>query len=118
MQAYFFLSPDTQKGPSLGTLFENVVPNEASEFELELGVVLPDLLPNVDGKPEYALPVSNGSNVRDICFSNVMARLRFTKDESPYHALISRIGLPACRAARLTSFPGMHLSSCSERLQP
>jgi hypothetical protein len=50
--SYFFLAPHMKKDASLGSLFDNVHPKDGNKFELELGVVLPDLFPNLEGRPE------------------------------------------------------------------
>src|SRR5690606_19827647 len=90
---------------SLGTLFEKVLPKDGSTFQLELGVVLPDLFPNLDGKPEYSLPVSDGTAARELCFSNVMARLRYIRDDHHLHALLSRRALPKVRLGEVDFIP-------------
>lgn len=105
LRGYFFLVPHLKKDPSLGTLFENVLPKDGSKFQLELGVVLPDLFPNLDGRPEFNVSVFDGHNSRDICFSNVMARLRFVKDDRLLHALVSRRTLPKVRGGEVDFIP-------------
>ena len=105
LQGYFFLAPNLKKDSSLGTLFEKVLPKDGSQFQLELGVVLPDLFPNLDGQPEFSVSVSAGHSSRDLCFSNVMARLRFVKDDHLLHALVSRRVLPKVRAGEVEFIP-------------
>jgi len=102
---YLFLAPQVRKDASLGTLFEKVLPRDRSQFQLELGAILPDLLPNLEGKPEFTLLVANEGNTRDLCFSNVMARLRYVKDNQLLHALIPRRVLPLVRAGEVDFIP-------------
>jgi hypothetical protein len=105
LRGYFFLAPGLQKDASLGVLFEHVPPRDGNQFQLELGVALPDLFPNVGGQPEFSLMVSNDTDARELCFSNVMARLRFAKDGQPLHALIPRGGLPNVRNGKIDFIP-------------
>ena len=105
LRGYFFLAPHLRKDASLGTLFENVLPKDGSHFQLELGVILPDLLPNLEGKPEFTLLIDNEGNMRELCFSNVMARLRYVKADQLLHALIPRRTLPRVRAEQIEFIP-------------
>src|SRR5262249_30416963 len=102
---YFFLAPHLKKDASLGSFFENVRPKDGDKFQLELGVVLPDLFPNLEGHPEYVVPVAHEGTTRELAFSNVMARLRFTRDEHLLHALIPRQALPKVRAGEVDFIP-------------
>lgn len=105
LRGYFFLAPHRKKDPSLGTLFEKVLPKNGSQFQIEVGVVLPDLFPNLDGEPEFRVSVSDGHSSRDLCFSNVMARLRFVKDDHLLHALVSRRILPKVHGGEVEFIP-------------
>ncbi len=105
LRGYFFLAPNHKKAPSLGTHFENVLPKDGSQFQLELGVNLPDLLPNLDGQPEFSVSVSVGNSSQNLCFSNVMARLRFVKDDHLLHALVPRRMLPKVRTGEVKFIP-------------
>jgi hypothetical protein len=105
LRGYFFLAPHLKKDASLGTLFEKLLPRDGSHFQLELGVVLPDLFPNLEGQPEFSLTVSDGNGARELCFSNVMARLRYTKDEHHLHALVPRRALAKVRAGEVDFIP-------------
>lgn len=105
LRGYFFLEPHLRKDASLGVLFENVTPTDAGTFELELGTLLPDLFPNLEGKPEYALGVTIEGSTRDVCFSNVMSRLRFTKNDHLLHALIPRRALTKVREGEVAFIP-------------
>ena len=85
---------------------ENVLPQEGNKFDLELGVSLPDLFPNLNGVSEYVLQVSLADRgIKNLCFSNVMACLRFEKDGSPFHALIPRRAVPQVRAGQIQFIP-------------
>jgi hypothetical protein len=105
LRGYFFLAPHLKKDASLGTLFENVRPKNSDQFQLELGVVLPDLFPNLEGRPEYVVSIAHEGTTRELAFSNVMARLRFTRDEHLLHALIPRRALPKVRAGEVDFIP-------------
>lgn len=105
LRGYYFAAPGVQKHAKLGTLFEDVAPKDGCHFQLELGVILPDLFPNLDGKPEYTLAVSGGSTERQLCFSNVMARLRYVKNDTFLHALIPRRSLAKVRAGKAALLP-------------
>lgn len=105
LQGYAFLAPHLKKDASLGTLFEKVLPKDGSYFQLELGVILPDLLPNLDGQSEFSLAVTGESNPRELCFSNVMARLHYVNNEHLLHALVPRWALPKVRAGEVDFIP-------------
>jgi hypothetical protein len=105
LRGYFFLAPHLKKDASLGTLFENVLPKDGNQFQLELGVILPDLFPNLEGRPEYVVSIAHEGTSRELAFSNVMARLRFTRDEHLLHALIPRRALPKVRAGEVDFIP-------------
>lgn len=105
LRGYFFLAPNLKKDSSLGTLFEKVLPKDGLTFQLELGVVLPDLFPNLDGQPEFTLSIFDGNSSLDLCFSNVMTRLRYVKEDHLLHALIPRHSLPDVRAGKVDFIP-------------
>jgi hypothetical protein len=70
-----------------------------------LGVALSDLFPNLEGQPEFSIMVSHEGGRKELCFSNVMARLRFVKDEHLLHALVPRRALPKVRAGEVDFIP-------------
>jgi len=99
------LAAGLTKDASLGVLFSDVPTPDDGRFLLELGVVLPDLLPNYKGQPEYSLLVKNEQGERDVCLSNVMARLRYVRDEHLLHALIPRRAIPQVRDGKVEFIP-------------
>jgi hypothetical protein len=105
LRGYFFLAPHLKKDASLGVLFEEIRPDNDGSFELEIGAILPDLFPNIDSKPEYVLAVDMAGTTRDVCFSNIMSRLRFTKDEHLLHALTPRRSLSKVRDGEYDFIP-------------
>ena len=106
LKCYIFMAPGLTKDPSLGTLFEHVHPQDDGSFELEIGVNLPDLFPNLEGKPEYILDVAiDKRGKRPVCLSNVMARLRFEKEGQSLHALIPRRALTKVREGQVEFIP-------------
>lgn len=74
--ALLFLHPAMKKDPSLGRLFSRIEPDTNSEFTLEVGVELPDLLPNLNGRTDYWVDVKlDESRTRTLCVSNQMMRI-------------------------------------------
>jgi len=103
-QGFIFLHPEQIKDPSL-TLFKNIVPQDGGLFQLELGVGLPDLLPNVDGQPEFVLSISHNGKCRELSFSNAMTRLRYRQRDRTYHALVPAHKLNEIRKGKLVQIP-------------
>jgi len=104
LRGHCFIAPGVEKGPGLG-LFEDLKPKDANHFQLELGVPLPDLFPNLGGQPEFCLRISNGVEERELCFSNVMARLRYVRDGEFLHALVPRVGIHKIREGKVDFIP-------------
>jgi hypothetical protein len=109
---YAMLSPEMRKDASLGVLFSDVPTPDDGVFTLELGIPLPDLFPNCEGRPEYSLRVKTDAGDRDVCISNVMARLRYLgqdkedgSKEHSLHALIPRRALPKVRKGEVPLLP-------------
>ncbi|MFZ4079762.1 MAG: hypothetical protein ACOYKN_00950 [Pirellula sp.] len=105
LRGYFMLAHGLTKDASLGVLFANVPTPEDGRFQLELGVILPDLFPNYAENSEYCLSIKTEAGQREVCFSNVMARLRFVRDEHLLHALIPRRALPEVREGQVEFVP-------------
>jgi len=105
LRGHVMVAPGAKKGASLGVLFSNVPTPADGRFQLELGVVLPDLFPNYEGQPEYSLIVKTEAGEREVCLSNVMARLRYLRDEKRLHAIIPRRALTKVRAGQLENVP-------------
>ena len=57
LHGYFMLAPGLTKDTSLGVLFSDVRTPKDGRFQLELGVVLPDLFPNYTDDCEYCLNI-------------------------------------------------------------
>ena len=103
---FCFIPPGATKHPNLGVICEDVLPQDGNRFDLELGVNLPDLFPSLESSPEYAVEVLlPDRGTRTLCFSNVMARLRFDKDGSPMHALVPRRSIPSVRVGEVEFIP-------------
>ncbi len=88
-RGYFFGAPHLNKDPRLRIL-PAVPARDDGKYQLELGTLLPDLFPNLESRSEYLLSVSVDRESRALCFSNVMARLRYAKDGESFHALVPR----------------------------
>src|SRR5205085_2225902 len=58
MELFCFTPPDSTRGPSIGEPFQDVPSRGDGTFDLEIGVVLPDLLPALDNKYEYGIDVA------------------------------------------------------------
>jgi hypothetical protein len=105
LRGYFMLAHGLTKDASLRVLFSDVPTPEDGRFQLELGVILPDLFPNYAENSEYCLSIKTEAGQREVCFSNVMARLRFVRDEHLLHALIPRRALPKVREGKVEFVP-------------
>ena len=85
-----FMASGMKKGADLGTLFADVAPKQG-KLTLELGVVLPNVLPDVDNLSECTLKVRALSQIdRDLCLSNRMSRFHFFESEEPWQCLMPR----------------------------
>lgn len=105
LRGYFMLGPGLTKDASLGVLFSDVPTPEDRRFQLELGVILPDLFPNYGENSEYSLDIKTEAGQRELCFSNVMARLRYVRGAHLLHALIPRRELPKVRDGQVEFVP-------------
>ena len=85
-----FFDPSFQKDHSMDRLFSSLESNPNGQFKLELGVILPDLLPNLDGQQEYGLDVAKEDGNITLAVSNQMLRLRYKQGEEQIHGLIPR----------------------------
>jgi len=97
VQTSFVPSPDV----SVLHLFQDISPCPDDTYELEMGVVLPDLLPNLDGVPEFVVDVALESDQLRLFLSNAMGVVRFHIDREPYHALF-----PLYAPENLARYPG------------
>lgn len=106
LEIYGFADPTIKKDSSLGKIFSGVEPNGKNEFGLELGEILPDLLPNVNNQIEYCLNVLDKNNkLREICISNQMSRIRYKYNNDNYQALIPRSWLDSLPTNISTQIP-------------
>lgn len=105
LRGYFMMAHGLTKDASLGVHFSDVPTPEDRRFQLELGVILPDLFPNYTDNSEYCLSIKTEAGHREVCFSNVMARLRFVQDENILHALIPRRAIPKVREGQVKFIP-------------
>jgi hypothetical protein len=86
----FFIADDMKKGPDLGNLFSDVPPKHGA-LTLELGLVLQDVLPDVDDLSECVLNVRDANGVvRVLCLSNRMSRFHFFDADKAWHCLTPR----------------------------
>jgi len=85
---YAFADPSIKKDLKLGRVFSNISPKDIDEFTLELGVALPDLFPNLEDKPEFAVEIPSGGEKYLLCVSNRMAKLRFVEGSDYCHIII------------------------------
>lgn len=85
--------PELTKDESL-RIFPSLTPEADGRFTLELGAVLLDRLPTLNGQVDYALDVPNiyGDDLQ-LCFSNQMLRLRYKVEDRNCHAMCPRIRL-------------------------
>ena len=81
------------KDESLGRLFPELEPDEDGQFTVELGAILLQPLPNLNGQIDYTLEVSTEAGPLQICFSNQLARLRHKINDDYGHALCPRYRL-------------------------
>ncbi len=106
MELYCFTPPNSNRGPDLGVPCENVPLRADGTFDLEIGVVLPDLLPALDGKYEYAIDVAvEGLPPRRLAVSNLMSRLRYQIEAKHYQALVHRSVLSEVRKGEVAFIP-------------
>lgn len=81
--------PGMRKGEDLGRIFDFLKPDKDGEFTLELGVTLPDLLPDLVGQQDYILEVALAEDDRRaLALSNHMARVNYQIDGRSYHAVM------------------------------
>ena len=93
---FVFISPDTDKDESL-RLFVELEPLDGG-FTLELGTQLPDLMPNINGNVESVVPVCLPTEEsRDLCISNAMSLVRYTKEGTDMQALSPRCAVSGIR---------------------
>lgn len=92
---------------NLGNHFSRVHPKPDGTFDLELGVVLPDWLPNIeDDCPEYCLDVGAGDgNIYEICVSNQMGRMSYVVEGQQHHIVFPRHKLWRAYAADFAKIP-------------
>lgn len=106
MVLYCFTPSNSNRGPSISEPCDNVPPRADGTFDLEIGVVLPDLLPALDGKNEYAIDVAvEGMPARRLAVSNSMSRLRYEIDGKPHQALAHRSLLGQVRKGEIELIP-------------
>ncbi len=102
---YAFLDEHLKKDPSLGRLFPGIEPLDNGFFRLELGVALPDWIPNLGEAREYQMDVGREGSSKTISFSNAMARIRFQKEGENMHALLPRAALSELGRGELEFIP-------------
>lgn len=97
--------PRLTKDESL-RLFPELAPKSEETFTLELGAVLLDRLPTLNGQVDYVLDVPDVHNDDlQLCFSNQMVRLRYKIDDRNCHATCPRMRLDEVTAKDTVSVP-------------
>jgi hypothetical protein len=84
-----FADPSKTKNPELN-LFTDIEPNSDDGFVLELGVILPDLFVNLDGKPDFEVEALRNDKKFALFVSNRMARIRYSNNGEQFQAIIPR----------------------------
>ncbi len=94
------------KHESLGRIFGDLEPDAEGNFILELGVTLPDILPNLEGNPDYTVEValSNG-DLRLLSISNRMILLHYERDGKQLHAIFPNEKLDAVKQSETFKIP-------------
>lgn len=91
LEFFCFTPENSKRGHSIAEPCANVPPNDDGTFQLEMAVVLPDLLPAMDGLNEYPVEVGrDGLTARTLGISNLMSRMRYQIDADHYQALVHR----------------------------
>jgi hypothetical protein len=78
--------PNIPKSSTVPKILDGVKPKNGNEFELELALVLPDLLPNLDGKTEYSIELPDGV----LWVSNQMAVVSYKEEGRDFTAIVPR----------------------------
>ncbi len=107
-----FLAPGITKDESLGRLFPELDPTDDGQFVIELGVILPDRLPTLEGQADFALevPKEDGGSLQ-VCLSNQMTRLRYRISGDVYgHALCPRFALERALSEEPEEVPAQQVS--------
>jgi len=88
------LGPGLSKDASLGKLMDDLTPDDKGVFRLEIAAILPIWFPDLNARPCFALdvPLAAGESVR-LAFSNRMFKIRFRRDDQPFHALVPCVHL-------------------------
>lgn len=89
-----FLAPHMVKDPSIGQLFERIEPDKNSQFTIEVGVELPDMLPNINDQADYAAEINLDGDCRTLCVSNQMLRIDYLQEEELRIAILPSSNLP------------------------
>lgn len=98
-EVFAFGTPGMRKLPSLGRIFSQVEPKDDDTYILELGAILPDLLPNINDELDYTVDViDDDNNQHMLCVSNQMIKVINRIGEEQYHVL-----LPRCNIDKLHS---------------
>jgi len=82
-------APGTTKSENMGRIAAELAPDADGTFLIELAAVLQDRLPSSESQHEYVLsvPDTQGRNPKEMCFSNQMVRVRFLRNNDPYHLI-------------------------------
>jgi hypothetical protein len=106
MVLYCFTPSTSYRDSSISDPCDNVPARADGTFDLEIGVVLPDLFPALDGKNEYAVDVAvEGMPARRVAVSNLISRLRYQIDGKPLQALTHRSVVGRVRKGEVELIP-------------
>lgn len=93
-EVFAFGAPGMKKMPSLGRVFSQVEPEDDNTYVLELGAILPDLLPNINEELDYSVDVIDDDNIqRTLCVSNQMIKIFNRIDDDQFHILLPRCSI-------------------------
>lgn len=96
----WFLAPELNKDASLGRLFSELNPGPEGSFGIEVGAILPDLLPNLDGSDNYCVEIRDESGrINTLCVSNQMVEVRVAESETHRIMTMPLTMLPTMQAA-------------------
>lgn len=101
-----YLAEGVRKDVSLGIFFADLEAKNDGTFDLELGVTLADLFPNLNGKLEYSLSLIDDNRInQEIAISNQMVRIRYKVNSEDYLALAPRYVLKDFDLLKKLKFP-------------
>lgn len=87
----FAFMQESESPANTGQAFSTILPKEDGTFDLEIGVALPDWLPDMNKSQEYTLNVLDTDGAtRVLCVSNQMTKLLYVIDGEQYQAIFPK----------------------------